>query len=66
MTWDSNTLWMAEVDEHKAVMAATAETLKPAFDQLVDLAYTTITQGGKILFLVTAAVHRIRSIWQRN
>lgn len=50
MTFDLDTFWTAESDEHLSVAETTFKTLKPEFERLLDVCASAVSNGGKILF----------------
>lgn len=50
MTFDVNSFWANEASEHKAVAENTFSSLQDDFTRLLDAAYHTIQNGGKIIF----------------
>lgn len=50
MTFDLNTFWQSEVDEHQQAFEQTRAQLMPAFEKFLAAAIATVKNGGKILF----------------
>ncbi len=50
ISFDMKKFWTAEFDEHKAVVAETADALSDPFSKLVDACEKSVRGGGKILF----------------
>ncbi|MGH1397903.1 MAG: D-sedoheptulose 7-phosphate isomerase [Alphaproteobacteria bacterium] len=50
MTFDLDTYWSTEHDEHLTVAEKAFQTLKPDFERMLDVCATAVSNGGKILF----------------